>query len=182
MKALVVGGAGSGKSRYAEQLACSLAPRRTYVATMVDAGREAKERIERHRAQRAGLDFETLECPDTLVADTLHDDARAATSGVVLLDDLGNLCANALFAPDGRMAEPDAVLDRLEREVSVLSRHYAHTVVVGNLVGSEGRLVRDETYVWVRLVGALCCRIAATFDTVVIVSAGIPRIVKGASS
>lgn len=94
MNVLITGGAGSGKSAYAEQLAASLSATRTYLATMVNTSPEASNRINRHRQQRAELDFATIECPDSL------PNARRLGSrcnGVVLLDDLGNLVANALF-------------------------------------------------------------------------------------
>ena len=42
MRTLVVGGSGSGKSAYAEQLACSRSSDRVYVATMAHMGAEAR--------------------------------------------------------------------------------------------------------------------------------------------
>lgn len=56
---LVTGASGSGKSEYAEQLACNLAKRdglqkKIYVATMERIGEEAERRITRHRKLRAG--------------------------------------------------------------------------------------------------------------------------------
>lgn len=174
MRTLVVGGSGSGKSAYAERLAASLASRRTYVATMRNDGAEAAERIRRHRSQRAELGFITVECPDSLMA-ACHDGG----GGVVLVDDLGNLVANALFAPDGTMADPTVVLDRLVGEVEALGQSYDHTVLVGNEVGGEGAYRLESTNEWVRLIGALNCRIAASFDEVVEVVAGVPCHVKG---
>ena len=176
MRTLVVGGSGSGKSAYAERLAAQLSPVRTYVATMQNDGAEAHARIRRHRDQRAKLGFVTIECPDSLVG-TCH----AQAEGVVLVDDLGNLVANALFAPDGTMADPSAVLARLANEVRALSQSYEHVVLVGNEVGGEGTYRFEATNEWVRLIGALNCRIAASFDEVVEVVAGIPCLVKGAA-
>ena len=57
MRALVVGGAGSGKSAFAEKLACTLGTKRTYLATMSSSGAEARARIKRHRDQRANLGY-----------------------------------------------------------------------------------------------------------------------------
>ena len=174
MRVLVVGGSGSGKSAYAERLAARLAEQRTYVATMRNEGTEADERIRRHREQRADLGFVTIECPDSLAAA-----CREKAEGVVLVDDLGNLVANALFAPDGTMADPATVLDRLAGEVEALAQSYEQAVLVGNEVGSEGVYRFEGTNVWVRLIGALNCRIAASFDEVVEVVAGVPCHVKG---
>lgn len=194
MRVLVVGGSGSGKSAYAEQLACSLSPRRTYVATMESQSAEAQRRIARHRAQRDGLGFITIECSRALPVGDWPKHPRlqsakwpknprlqsAIPTGVALVEDLGNLVANALFAPDESMGDPRAVVDKLERNVLDFSRTYEHVVVVGNLVGCEGASVYEATREWVRAVGTLCCRLAAAFDVVVEITAGIPQVIKGA--
>ena len=174
MRVLVVGGSGSGKSAYAERLACSLSPVRTYVATMEGAGAEAQTRIARHREQRAGLGFLTLECPRELPVLTAH-----AQPGVALLEDVGNLVANVLFADDGSMMDPDEALERLEHELVGFLHGFEHAVVVGNEVGSSKTPPGEGTLAWVRAVGSLCCFLAARFDVVVEVTAGIPLVVKG---
>ena len=176
MNVLVTGGSASGKSVFAERLTCRLSPRRTYLATMSSEGREARERIARHRAQRADQGFTTIECVGTLEDSQLQAHEEG---GVVLLDDVGNLVANALFAPDGSMADADEVLKRLESEVCALADRFDHVVVVGNEVGAEGRSGADGTETWARLMGSLCCRIAAWSDLVVEVVAGCPVVVKG---
>ncbi|MGW9526157.1 bifunctional adenosylcobinamide kinase/adenosylcobinamide-phosphate guanylyltransferase [Paenibacillus terrae] len=63
MKALVTGGARSGKSDFAERLCMSRAPRACYIATAQAYDVEMKERIALHRLQResAGYDWQTLE-------------------------------------------------------------------------------------------------------------------------
>lgn len=176
VKALVVGGSGSGKSAFAEDLACALSPTRTYVATMRAWGSEARARIRKHQQQREGKGFVLVECGDSL---GLATHGNGASKGVVLLDDLGNLVSNALFDESGHMHDPTRVLNRLEHEVSELALGYEHTVVVGNETGSAGAYDSETTLAWVRLNGALCCAIAAEFDTVVEVTAGIPCVIKG---
>lgn len=171
MNALVTGGSASGKSAYAEQLACHLSPIRTYLATMSPQGHEARQRIARHRAQRADSGFATIECAGSL--------PQHRFEGVVLLDDLGNLVAQALFAPDGIMTDPARVLERLDHEIAGLFDHAEHVVVVGNEVGAEGRSPFEGTRTWVELMGALACRTAARADVVVEVTAGLPCPLKG---
>ena len=61
MIALVTGGASSGKSAFAEQLALSLPGPHVYAATMRHGDAETEARIERHRAMRAGKGFVTIE-------------------------------------------------------------------------------------------------------------------------
>ncbi len=175
MIALVTGGAASGKSACAEKLACSLGSRRSYLATMANEGAEAHARIARHRAQREGLGFVTVECPSGTVAPAL----KVPTGGVALLEDLGNLVSNALFAPDGSMADADEVLSRLENEVMGLADRFDHVVIVGNEVGCEGPSPYEATRIWVRLTGSLACRLAARCDTVAEVVCGCPQVLKG---
>ena len=97
MFTLVVGGAASGKSEYAEQLILRAgALPRYYVATMEPFGAEARARIARHRVLRAQKRFETIECPVGLSRVLLP--AR----GAALLECLSNLAANELYSGAGR--------------------------------------------------------------------------------
>ena len=96
MFTLIVGGAASGKSEYAENLI--LQERHTsffYLATMQAFDEECRVRIERHRALRAGKGFETLECPVGL--HKIHLPIASA----VLLECIGNLVANELYSSTG---------------------------------------------------------------------------------
>ena len=62
MFTLVIGGAASGKSEYAESLLLGRPGPRYYLATMEPAADgECRARIERHRALRAGKGFATIE-------------------------------------------------------------------------------------------------------------------------
>lgn len=66
MLCLITGASGSGKSEYAENLVCRLAQRegihqKVYMATMEWESGAARERIARHRKQRAGKGFVTVE-------------------------------------------------------------------------------------------------------------------------
>ena len=64
MVTLIIGGAASGKSAYAEELAMqSPGVPRLYVATMLAQDAESRARVKRHRALRRGKGFFTVECP-----------------------------------------------------------------------------------------------------------------------
>ena len=62
---LILGGSSSGKSMYAQRLARSLAGTRPlyYLATMEPRDAEDHARVAKHRRERAGWGFETLEIP-----------------------------------------------------------------------------------------------------------------------
>ena len=105
MLTLVIGGSASGKSAYAEKLALSLPGEHPgiYLATMEPFGREAQERIERHRTMRKNRGFLTVECARNL------RQAPLPPGGSVLLEDLGNLVANELFGDAGDAQEKTAM-------------------------------------------------------------------------
>ena len=88
MLTLVIGGSASGKSEYAEQRVLSLDGARIYIATMQPYGKEAEERILKHRQMRKNKGFETIECYTGL------QDLNIPPGSNVLLEDLGNLMAN----------------------------------------------------------------------------------------
>jgi len=92
---LISGSNNSGKSVYAEQLIARTSGSRYYIATMRPCTEDNHRRIEKHRAQRKGLGFETLECPCQI------GDAPISADGVVLLEDVSNLLANAMFEKGG---------------------------------------------------------------------------------
>ena len=157
MIALVTGGASSGKSTFAEQLALLLPGPHTYLATMRHGDGETEARIERHRRQRAGKGFSTIE-----LAGSDGGDAAIPSAGTVLLEDLGNAVANGL---------QHALADVLSCE---------HAVIVANEVGCDGVCYDDFTSGYIERLGALGCEIAARADLVVEVVAGVPVVVKGA--
>ena len=91
---LALGGARSGKSRYALALAEATARERLYLATGSAGDEEMAARIARHKAER-GAGWSTLEEPLALCA-ALQANARAER--VILVDCLTFWLANAMFA------------------------------------------------------------------------------------
>jgi adenosylcobinamide kinase/adenosylcobinamide-phosphate guanylyltransferase len=163
---LVLGGARSGKSRYAESLVTALPGPWIYVATAEARDAEMAERIAAHQARR-GAGWRTLETPrDVVGAVTAHGTTP------LLVDCLTLWLANALLAS----ADVDAEIERLE---AALEQASAPLVLVANEVGfgivpdnALGRRFRD-------LQGLLNQRIAARADRVVLVVAGLPLTIKG---
>jgi adenosylcobinamide kinase / adenosylcobinamide-phosphate guanylyltransferase len=163
---LVLGGARSGKSRYAEGLIAAAPPPWIYIATAEARDAEMAERIAQHRARR-GSNWQTLEAP--------NDPAEALASapkGPVLLDCLTLWLSNRMLAE----ADIDADIDRLDQ---TLARRAGPIVLVANEVGfgivpdnALARRFRD-------LQGGLNQRMAATADRVILMVAGLPLIVKG---
>jgi adenosylcobinamide kinase/adenosylcobinamide-phosphate guanylyltransferase len=163
---LVLGGARSGKSRFAESLIMVLPPPWIYVATGQALDAEMAERIAAHRARR-GAGWTTVDAPRDLAA-TLA--AHASTP--VLVDCLTLWLSNLMMAEVAIEAE----FDRLEH---ALSKATGPVVLVANEVGSG--IVPDNALArrFRDLQGWLNQRIAAQADRVVLVVAGLPLFVKG---
>ena len=161
---LVLGGARSGKSRYAESLMAALPPPWIYLATAEARDAEMAERIAAHRTRR-GTGWRTVEEP--------HDVASvlAADKGAILIDCMTLWLSNRMLAG----ADMDAEIAALE---AALDGHLWPAVLVSNEVGfgivpcnELARRFRD-------LQGRLNQRLAARADRVVLVVAGLPMVVK----
>ena len=111
---LISGANSSGKSRYAESVVAQTEGRRYYIATMSVCSEENERRVEKHRRQRQGLAFETLECP--------HQVGTAAVTpeGIVLLEDVSNLLANNLFETGKDTAAVLADIEALQARCRLL--------------------------------------------------------------
>jgi len=164
---LVLGGARSGKSRYAESLIAATPPPWVYVATAQALDAEMAERIAHHRKRR-GDGWHTIEEPHDL-----QDAIDAAPAGAaVLVDCLTLWLTNRMLAE----ANMEVETGRLE---AALARRNGLTVLVSNEVGSG--IVPDNALArrFADLQGRLNQRLAACADRVVLVVAGLPLIVKG---
>ena len=163
---LVIGGSGSGKSAFAEaRTAAFSAEKKYYVATMQAGDAESRRRVARHRAQRAGLGFDTVECPRNLGGFAPEPGAA------VLLEDLPNLLANEMFGG----GDPDRILPDI---LSLGERCALLTVVTGD-VFADGVSYGAETDEYIRRLALLGREIAARADTVAEVVASLPCYLKG---
>ncbi|WP_315837118.1 bifunctional adenosylcobinamide kinase/adenosylcobinamide-phosphate guanylyltransferase [Bradyrhizobium prioriisuperbiae] len=167
---LVLGGARSGKSSFAEKLITDSGLSKIYLATATADDDEMRERIERHRAQR-GEGWRTIEAPLDLV-ETL---AREGRDGVVLVDCLTLWLSNLMHA--GRDAARES-----QRLATWLTVSPGPVVLVSNEVGLGlvpetplGRSFRDAQ-------GRLNQIIAAAVPDVAFVAAGLPLWLKCSSS
>ncbi len=164
---LVLGGARSGKSRYAETLAEGQPGDCIYIATAEAGDAGMADRIRRHQARR-GKRWRTVEEPLAL-ADAV---ARAAAPGcAVVVDCLTLWLANLMAAGrdvDGETGNLVAALGGVRGPVVLVSNEVGHGIVPENALA---RAFRDHA-------GALHQAVAAASDRVVMVTAGLPLLLK----
>ena len=163
---LVLGGARSGKSRFAEGLAREASGPKTYIATAEPFDDEMRQRIALHRQQRAGDGWSTLEAPLDPAS------AIASAGGLVLLDCvtvwLGNLMHHERDIR-AEVAKLCAVLAGCPNEVILVSNEVGLSIVPENAMA---RRFRDEQ-------GFANQRLAEVAGSVYFVAAGLPLKLKG---
>lgn len=182
MRVLVIGGAASGKSAYAEDVAVGFSGEHVYLACMQPFGEEGMRRIERHRALRAGKGFCTAEVPrglDSCGEAALLGGCTAPARSTVLLECLGTLLANEMFDDNGVFEPGPAPANRVIDGVRRLAGLYANVVVVTNDVGCALGTYSDETHAYIRELGRASAVLASSFDVVVEVAHAIAHTVKG---
>jgi adenosylcobinamide kinase/adenosylcobinamide-phosphate guanylyltransferase len=170
MQQLILGGARSGKSRLAEQLADASALAVTYIATSQPLDGEMDQRVRVHRERRPthwGLVEEPLALADTLL--------RHAASGRCLLVDCLTLWLTNLLMleDDARLAaERDALL-------RVLPELPGDIIFVSNETGLGVVPLGELTRRYVDEAGWLHQALAERCERVVLTVAGLPLTLKG---
>ncbi|HKL65610.1 MAG TPA: bifunctional adenosylcobinamide kinase/adenosylcobinamide-phosphate guanylyltransferase [Roseovarius sp.] len=164
---LVLGGASSGKSVFAEGLVAAAGDARLYLATAGAHDGEMRARLDRHRARR-GPEWRTLEVPCDPGPALRH----AAADEVALLDCATMWLSNHLLSGSD-LKQAEATL------FDALAECAAPVVVVSNEVGLS--VVPDNALArrFQAAQGALNQRLAARADLVINVIAGLPQVLKG---
>ncbi|NOR61738.1 MAG: bifunctional adenosylcobinamide kinase/adenosylcobinamide-phosphate guanylyltransferase [Rhodobacteraceae bacterium] len=163
---LILGGASSGKSAYAERLALAAGLTPVYLATAQAHDGEMSDKIMRHQARR-GPNWHLIEAPLTL-SNALQS---VTSSQIVLLDCLTLWLSNHLELNHN-------IVDQTKSLLSAIQKCNAHVIAVSNELGLGlvpatplGRSFRDAQ-------GLLNQRFAEAADTVTFVAAGLPLSLK----
>ena len=181
---LVTGGARSGKSSFAEQLAAELGGRIAYIATARALDAEMADRIARHRQQRP-VAWPTFEAPLSVAAVVA---AEAGRCDGFLLDCLTVLITNRILAreqdwdnpPVARLQEAEAdVLAEIEALIVAATDQPSTLIVVTNEVGFGIVPVSPLARFFRDCAGRANQRMAAVADEVHLVVCGIPLRLKG---
>lgn len=172
MLSIIIGGSGSGKSAFAEELVCRLPGQRIYIATMTARDPESLRRIAKHRRARAGYEFQTLEWGLDL-AGKLASGTGVPAGANVLLEDLSNLLANEMFRPEG------GGLRAARAGMKALTERCENLTVVSNEIFSDGVRYDGMTDRYLRNLALLNRELAQEADLVTEIVCGLPNVLKG---
>ncbi len=173
---LVTGGSGSGKSKFAENLAVKLNKNGLlYIATMIPMDEESVNRIKRHQNQRKEKGFQTLECYTNL------KNLEIKNSPTVLLECMSNLLANEMYSDDGILNSPVKVpvKEEILKGITHLTAVCEQVIIVSNEVFSDNGSLYEETTEYIKILGEINCSIAKIASNVYEVVCGIPVLQKG---
>jgi adenosylcobinamide kinase/adenosylcobinamide-phosphate guanylyltransferase len=173
---LILGGARSGKSSYAQSLAEATGQSVTFIATAQALDEEMSARIQKHRAERPA-NWETLEIPFEIASRV------QVKSNIVILDCVTLLISNLLmqFVKNDIVDEAPylaAVQKEINGLISLLRSSDQDWLIISNEVGmglvppyQMGRVYRDA-------IGWANQRLAREADKVIFMVAGIPTTIK----
>lgn len=207
MMYLIIGGSGSGKSAYAEELLFSLpdAGKKYYIATMQVCDEESRRRVQKHRKQREGKRFYTIEQPVHVSGALTQMDAGKKSA---MLECVSNLVANEMFAKDiyaediyaddphvedmhtddcdvmetglkkSKDCSAEAVADKIVDDIMKLHQPLQQLVIVSNNVFEDGVSYDEMTMEYIKTMGIVNQKLAAVADVVTEVVVGIPVMAK----
>ena len=174
MRIFISGGCKNGKSHYALRLAkAQQTDSLYYIATMKPVDNEDHERIEKHRQERSGWDFTTVEQP----VDIENILNQCNSRGSFLLDSLTALLANEMFLSGGSVNEKAAekiinglfhVVDRIENIVIVSDYIYSDAMLLDPLTRQYMKSLADID----RVAAGICDAVLELAYTQVIVHKG----------
>ncbi len=170
---LVLGGARSGKSRYAEQQAIASGLQVIYIATAEAGDDEMQARIAHHR-QRRPEHWLTLEQPIHLAQVIVE---HAGPQYCILVDCLTLWLCNVLFNKQGEL-QADRYQQQCDTLLATLADCPHRVILVSNEVGLGVVAADAMTRRFVDEAGFLHQKIAQLSDKVVLVTAGLPQILK----
>ena len=142
MKIFISGGCKNGKSTHAQKIARAICKPETplyYFATMIPGDGEDIERIARHRQERYGGGFETVEAGRDIPVAAGKYDRR----GTFLLDSVTALLANEMFPADGSVSFN--AYRKITRDLTWLAGCVSNIVFVSDFIYSDACLYDSLT-------------------------------------
>ncbi len=177
MLVFISGGVRSGKSTLGEKLAADLATdRKIYLATATYADSEMVRRIGKHRKDRENKGFVTME-------KSVHiDELQLLPTDTVLLDCLGTLTSNELFADiESELTDDFAArtTDLIFQSVMNVNSSVRNLIVISNEVFSDGITYDRATELYISVLGKLHVALVRAADRAVECACGFHVVHKG---
>lgn len=175
----VIGGARSGKSTFAEELAKKMQRPTIYIATAQNRDAEMADRIAKHRASRPST-WQTVEAPFDLKTAIFE---RGAQAEVLLIDCLTLYISNLLLERLGDLSDQDdpriapeeeqIILEKVKSVLEAAKRFSGTVIFVSNEVGWGIVPLYHSARVYRDVVGRANQLLAAASDRVFFLQAGI---------
>lgn len=166
---LILGGARSGKSAYAESLAKESGLDVTYIATAHALDKETKHRIEKHKIDRPKL-WNTIEEPIQLAACLLE---QSTPEKLIIVDCLTMWLNNLLM-----LENPKQLTQELDDFLDCIPKLQGKTLFVSNEVGMGIIPLGELTRNFVDESGRLHQQLGTLVQNVTLIVAGIPLMIK----
>ena len=167
---LILGGARSGKSTYAQQLAATMGGKVLFCATAEPLDDEMQSRIEQHRRSRP-VDWDTVEASRD-IGTALHK--MVAGYDTVIIDCITLLVANCIGENTNVDTAEQLVHSEITNLINLMQRKHSSYMLVSNELGNGlvpenglGRVYRD-------VLGKANQMLAAHADEVYLMVAGLP--------
>ncbi len=173
MHHLILGGARSGKSRYAEQCVKASTKKVIYIATASAGDEEMRQRIEQHQAERPSH-WQTIEEPIRLAESLAHYNS---SQYIVLVDCLTLWLSNILFNAQGDYQE-EIFLQQKQALLDCIPLLHSDIFLVSNEVGCGIVPINNMSRRFVDEAGRLHQQLAQICSHVTLVTAGIPQALK----
>ena len=166
---LIIGGASSGKTKFAEELTLKQGSRPLYVATAQPHDEEMKEKIKIHQKSRASHNWETIEAHYDLA--NKIDSLNLKLFDTVLIDCL------TMWLTNHYLKDNDIFKESLKL-ISAIQRAQINLIIVTNEIGysvvPENKMARE----FQKIQGQLNQQIALEVQRVIQVVAGLPVVIK----
>lgn len=172
MKVYISGACKNGKSYVAQRLARSLPGPHYYLATMIPHDGEDEDRIARHRMNRDGWGFQTIE-RGVDIEECLKEIDPSST---LLVDSVTALLANEMFREDGTISTE--AIDKVTSGLLMLMDHVQNIVFVSDYIYSDALPFTRLTEIYRLGLSQVDMAIAKRCDQIFEVIAGRPLIHK----
>lgn len=154
----IIGGSGSGKSDFAENLLSqSKKKKKYYLATMQVYDKEGQKKVERHIRRRAGKGFSTIE--RTTNIESALSEMEDQKNSAVLIECMSNLVANEMFGKN-QIIGKEQVIKKILEGIDEIESQGVELLIVSNNIFEDGIVYDEGTKEYMDALGKINCALA----------------------